>query len=86
MLLLYQRETDLFGLTGSITLSPNTITISLRTILKCELMSNYIYDNCLSTYDDDNRLLSQSKIDEIAEELSREVTQEIIKQFDSIFK
>ncbi len=49
-------------------------------------MSNYIYDNCLSTYDDDNRLLSQSKIDEIAEELSREVTQEINKQFDAIFK
>lgn len=49
-------------------------------------MSNYIYGNCLSTYDDDNRLLSQSKIDEIAEELSREVTQEINKQFDSIFK
>lgn len=45
-------------------------------------------DNYSSTYDNDNdnRLLSQSKIDEIATEISNEIIKEIDKQFEKIFK
>lgn len=47
-------------------------------------MESYNYYS--SVYDDDNRILSQNKIDEIATELSREITQEIDKQFEMVLK
>lgn len=43
-------------------------------------MESYVYNN-LSNYEEDNGLLSKSDIEEIASELSREVTEEINKQF-----
>ena len=47
-------------------------------------MENYNYYS--SNYEDDNRILSQNKIEEIAVELSREITQEIDKQFKEVLK
>ncbi len=47
-------------------------------------MENYNYYS--SNYDDENRILSQNKIDEIAVELSREISQEIDKQFEKVLK
>lgn len=49
-------------------------------------MESYAYNNYSSNYDDDNSLLSQRDINEIADELSREVTEEINKQFSVMFK
>ena len=49
-------------------------------------MESYAYNNYPSNYDDDNSLLSQRDIKEIADELSREVTEEINKQFSVMFK
>ena len=49
-------------------------------------MESYAYNYYSSNYDDDNRILSQSKIEEIAIELSREITQEINSQFEKVFK
>ena len=51
-------------------------------------MGSYIYNYYSSIYDNDNdnRLLSQSKLDEIATELSNEITKEIDKQFEKVFK
>ncbi len=56
------------------------------TILTYKIMGSYIYNYYSSIYDNDNRLLSQSKIDEIATELSDEITKEIDKQFEKVFK
>ena len=47
-------------------------------------MENYNYYS--SNYDDDSRILPQNKIEEIAVELSREITQEIDKQFKEALK
>ena len=49
-------------------------------------MESYIYNYYSSIYDNDNRLLSQSLIDEIATELSDEIIKEIDKQFEKVFK
>lgn len=44
------------------------------------------YNYYSSNYEDDSRILSQNKIEEIAVELSREITQEIDKQFKEALK
>jgi hypothetical protein len=48
-------------------------------------MECYVY-NTPSNYEEDNGLLSKSDIEEIASELSREITEEINKQFSTISK
>lgn len=49
-------------------------------------MESNIYNYYSSIYDNDNRLLSQSKIDEIAAELSDLIAKEIDRQFEKILK
>lgn len=45
-------------------------------------MEQYLFNLYLSNYDDEDRILSKSKIDEIAEEISYEITKEIDSQFE----
>ncbi len=49
-------------------------------------MEKYLFNSFLSGYDDEDRILSKSKIDEIAEELSYEITKQIDKQFEVVCK
>ena len=49
-------------------------------------MEQYLFNSFLSGYDDDDRILSKSKIDEIAEELSEEITKQTDKQFEVVCK
>ena len=47
-------------------------------------ISAYLYEP--SFYDEENKILSQEKLDEIADAISREVTEQLNKQFEAIFK
>lgn len=47
-------------------------------------MEQFLFNSYLSNYDDEDRILSKSKIDEIAEDLSREITEQIDKQFETV--
>lgn len=49
-------------------------------------MEQYLFNSYLSNFDDEDRILSKSQIDEIAEELSDEITKQIDLQFEVVCK
>ena len=49
-------------------------------------MDQYLFNSFFSGYDDEDRILSKSQIDEIADDLSKEITEQIDKQFAAVSK